>query len=278
MRITRHYQVKVSFTEQVNHFVDPEEFRNTVKENFAASQNIDEGDCYVHAEEVCKSLDAHDVMLEELSRIENTLEKALEERGMSAYAVILESIHDRMSELLFETYEDYDMTDSIPGKVKHIGGCRWYSNWTRGSFLKAPEYTETENLDRHEEYYLSKEGRKWVFWMVEKFHGYDDDKLYRLIETSDYYYPYGSEQALAEEMLQAYYGEAGETFWLNFPHEPGRASGGDILSSERIQDIHYCSFDEFLFLGAEPCKRVYPTCEGDTDGESHDSNSSNGDD
>lgn len=256
MRMTRHFKaiIEVEFVHRAKGFVVPEDIRDVVKEKFAESHNIDLGDCDVRIKEVSDHLDKDDVIYEELSRIENTLEKALKEKGMSAYAVILEYINDSMMDLLAETFEDYNMADSIPGKFKHIGGCKWYS----------VDWKEEETLDRHEEYYMSKEGKTWIFWMVELDEVHGEDRLYRLIETQEYH---GSEEELSEDMLGVYCSEAWDTGWLDWPHEPdggplfGRARGGDILSSERIQDIHDSSFD-FDY-------RAYGIGEGDVDGETH---------
>ena len=156
------------------------------------------------------------------SKLRDIFKKTLKEKGMGSYVgfmdddCLLEDLDAGMHEIAC----DQDVSDFIPGKVEHIGGCDWcYAGF--GS--------------RHDGYYLSKEGDTWFFWLVSNTAEDEGNEAFRLIAAEN---SYQAKWRLAEDMLEYFYNKTRGSDWLGEADECGSASGGDILSSGDIQRIH----------------------------------------
>ena len=152
-----------------------------------------------------------------MDRTLKEVQEVLEVNRMKVHAGIMKDLSGEIQELMWDC--DYELSDLIPGKAEHIGSCCWaYVGF--GS--------------RYDEYYLSREGETWTFWLVCN-PTEEEDELFRLIDTTR---KKATKKELAKEMLADFYEGTRGSDWLGEADDCGQAYGGKILSSDEIQKIH----------------------------------------
>jgi len=158
----------------------------------------------------------------DLEKMKDLFEIALEKEGMDIYSGIMEDseVQDSLQSWMWDVVPWDDIKKLIPGKPECIGRCDWYYEGF-GS--------------RHDEYYLSKEGDTWFFWLVSNTGEDEDFEAFRLIQTDTWK---TSKKNLAMAMLEMFYYETRESDFLGEADECGAAGGGDILSCSEVQEIH----------------------------------------
>jgi len=153
-------------------------------------------------------------------KIKDIFEKALKKEGMDVYSGITNKLEDSLDECIYEFLLDLDITKLIPGKAEFIGGCDWF-------------YTGFGCRD--DAYYLSREGDKWVFWLVSNTGEDESRELFRLIETDTWK---TTKKGLAMAMLSMFYYKTRNSDFLGEADESGKACGSHILSCSEVQEIH----------------------------------------